>query len=203
MYICRAPLAPRCRPARRGGAVPSGAAPPTLPSFVFLSPLFLAPFLLLLKAALFFKYLYLFCSVIRKESPGRRSFLPAEVTLGRPRVPACVTCSEGPGPCLPACPPVPILFPRSQELEVVFRPAAQLYSTGGGGWGWPGLPRCYFSMHQIVFMTPGEIYLILTFKRSGRNQKVMHSVCSRKKKLRGGFGLNLLAWGLVKKMYLF
>lgn len=42
---------------------------------------------------------------------------------------------------------------------------------GGRGVGRPGLPRCYFSMHQIVFMTPEEIYLILTFKESERNKK--------------------------------
>ena len=53
---------------------------------------------------------------------------------------------------------------------------------GEGGGSWPGLPCCYFSMHQIVFMAPGEIYLILTLKRSEKKKKkVMHSISSRKK----------------------
>lgn len=95
-------------------------------------------FLLLLKAFLFLNYLYLFCLVIRKESPRRSSLLPAGVALGRPRVPACVARSKGPGPCLPSCPPAPTLSPRpleieAQELEAVLRPAVLLYSTGGGG----------------------------------------------------------------------
>lgn len=62
------------------------------------------------------------------------------------------------------------------------QPCYTRLGEGGGeggraqpGGGWPGLPRCYFSMHQIVFMTPGEIYLILTLQRSGRILKVMHS----------------------------
>lgn len=60
---------------------------------------------------------------------------------------------------------------------------------GEGGGSWPGLPCCYFSMHQIVFMAPGEVYLILTLKRSEKKKKVMHSISSRKKNffLRGGF----------------
>ena len=77
---------------------------------------------------------------------------------------------------------------------------------GGGGGSWPGLPCCYFSMHQILFMTPGEIYLILTLKRSGGGEeKVMHSISSRKKKnfFERRFRLNLLAWGRVEKVFLF
>lgn len=90
----------------------------------------------------------------------------------------------------------------------MFSPAALLYSTGvgggGGGGSWPGLPCCYFSMHQILFMTPGEIYLILTLKRSGEKKKVMHSISSRKKIFfERRFRLNLLAWGWVEKVFLF
>ena len=73
---------------------------------------------------------------------------------------------------------------------------------GEVGGSWPGLPSCYFSMHQIVFMTPGKIYLILTLKRSER-KKVMHSISSRKKIfLKRRFRLNLLAWGRVEKVFL-
>lgn len=73
----------------------------------FLSASLPRPFVLLFEAVLFSKYLYLFCSVIRKGNPGESSLLPSAVALGCPRVPACVARSEGPGPCLPACPPAP------------------------------------------------------------------------------------------------
>ena len=76
---------------------------------------------------------------------------------------------------------------------------------GGEGGSWPGLPCCYFSMHQILFMTPGEIYLILTLKRSGGEEKVMPSISSRKKNFffERRFRLNILAWGRVEKVFLF
>lgn len=106
-------------------------------------------------------------------------------------MPACALArslarSEGSGPACPPArlsPPRPVLpIEEAEELTCVSVPLPCCTRLGEGGGGWPGLRRCYFSMHQIVFMTPGEIYLILTFQRIERILKVMHS--SRRKFLK-------------------
>lgn len=101
-----------------------------------------------------------------------------------PRPPSDVRVSQhvwlarsGPAPACPLARLPPTLPPASLETEAgglylcCVQSRCPTVLEGGGGGGWPGLPCCYLSMHQIVFMTPGEIYLILTLKRSEREKK--------------------------------
>lgn len=198
--MSRSELPPRRPPVHMPSAVlrSDAARPPVPRPSSFLRPHLPCPFLLLLfKATLFSKYFYLFCSVIRKENPGGSSLIPGRGPPSDVRVSQHVSLarSEGSGPCLPACPQPCHRRPLEIEAKEYYLCCVQsccptILKGGRGvggsprsaGGGWPRLPCCYFSMHQIVFMTPGEIYLILIFKRSGRRKKkVTHSISSKQK----------------------